>query len=184
MVSFENDFALWFIDHSQHDNPHTAVARAHTVPLTGALQHGLRELAHWVEHGIKPSETTYCVVDGQVEVPETAELRMGVQPVVHLTVERSKPTAGVPVTLTGTVDAPPGGGMIIAAEWDFDGSGDFAVAATAFDPAYHVELAAAHIYAEPGTYFAALRVTSQREDAPGTPHCRLQNLARVRVVIR
>ena len=35
----------------------------------------------------------------------------------------------------------------------------------------------------PGTYFAALRATSQREGDPDTPHTRIQNLARVRVVV-
>ena len=40
-----------------------------------------------------------------------------------------------------------------------------------------------HTYTATGTYFPALRATSQREGDPATPHARIQNLGRVRVVV-
>ncbi len=182
---FDDDFALWFVDHTQHDNPASAIARAHTVPLTGALQHGLRDLARWVEQGVKPSETRYRVADGQVEVPDTAGERLGVQPVVHLAVngsQRAEIGSGEAVSFSGTADVL-GSGKIVAAEWDFEGTGDFSSTPEIGEPAGHIEVDAVHTYAARGTYFAALRVTSQREGHAGSPHCRLQNLARVRVVV-
>jgi hypothetical protein len=41
-----------------------------------------------------------------------------------------------------------------------------------------------HIVTAPGTYFPAVRVTNQRSVDAGTPHCRIFNLGRVRVVVR
>ncbi|MCP3821363.1 hypothetical protein NLX86_25685 [Streptomyces sp. A3M-1-3] len=41
-----------------------------------------------------------------------------------------------------------------------------------------------HTFTEAGTYFSALRVTSQHQGDPTTPFARVQNLGRVRVVVR
>jgi hypothetical protein len=187
----DDDFALWFIDHTQHDNPHTAIARAHTVKLGGALQHGLRDLARWVEQGVKPSETVYRVADGQVEVPDTAAARKGVQPVVTLKVNgsvRTEVAAGEPVTFSGVIEVPAGAGHVVAAEWDFAGVGEFTETAVIPSPTTHaptarVKVTASHAYAEPGTYFPVLRAAAQREGDARSPHCRVENLARARVVV-
>ena len=42
---------------------------------------------------------------------------------------------------------------------------------------------ARHAFAEPGTYFPALRATSQRQGDATTAFARVQNLGRVRVVV-
>jgi hypothetical protein len=47
-----------------------------------------------------------------------------------------------------------------------------------------VHLTATHAFTNPGTYFPALRVASQREGNPSTPFARSLNLGRVRVVVR
>jgi hypothetical protein len=54
---FEDSFALWFIDHAQHDNPLTSKAHAHTVSFAGALQQALRDVSAWVERGMRPADT-------------------------------------------------------------------------------------------------------------------------------
>jgi len=41
-----------------------------------------------------------------------------------------------------------------------------------------------HRFAEPGTYFPAVRITTQRQGDVSTRHGRIQNLGRVRVVVR
>ena len=41
-----------------------------------------------------------------------------------------------------------------------------------------------HTFTGPGTYFPSVRVTNQRSVDAGTPHCRILNLGRVRVVVR
>lgn len=183
---FEDHFALWFIDHAQHDDPQTPAARARTVSYAGALQQALRDVAAWVESGQRPSETRYRVVDTQVQVPPGAAERGGVQPVVALQAnagERAEVAVGEAVRFTATIETPPGAGAVVGAEWDFEGAGDYPEAAEIGAPAARVELAATHAYDKPGTYFAVLRAASQRQGDPATPYGRIQNLARVRVVV-
>ena len=185
--AFEDGFALWFIDHAQHDNPPPGAARAHTVSFEGALQQALRDLSAWVETGERPSDTQYKVVDAQVQVPATAAERKGVQPVVELQANggvRAEVKAGEPVTFTATIATPPGAGSVVAAEWDFEGVGDYPDAASIDAPRPAVSLTATYAYARPGTYFPVLRATSQRQGDPATPYGRIQNLARARVVVR
>jgi hypothetical protein len=132
-----------------------------------------------------PASTEYQVLDGQVVVPSAAPARGGVQPVVSLTVndgERAAAPAGREVTFRATAEVPPGTGLIVALEWDFDGSGRFTEAASV-DPAVRVSVERRHAFAGPGTWFPAVRVVSQREGSASTPYARLQNLARVRVVV-
>jgi hypothetical protein len=184
---FEDQFAIWFIDHAQHDNPATTAAHAHCVSYGGALQQGLRDLSAWVESGIRPPDTTYDVVDTQVRVPATAAERHGIQPVVELAVNggvRAETTVGEPVTFDATIEVPPNAGEVIAAEWDFEGAGIYPVTAELESPHPRVVLSTTHAYGEPGTYFAVLRGTSQRHGDTQTPYGRVQNLARVRVVVR
>ena len=184
---FEDQFAIWYVDHAQHDNPATTAAHAHCVSYGGALQQGLRDLSAWVESGVRPPDTTYDVVDTQVLVPATAAERRGIQPVVELTVNggvRAEVDAGEPVTFEAVVEVPPHAGDVVAAEWDFEGTGIYPVTADVGSPNPKVALSATHAYAEPGTYFAVLRGTSQRQGDPRTPYGRVQNLARVRVVVR
>src|ERR1700722_815864 len=72
---YAENLALWLIDHAQHDNPATSVAKAHTVRLDGPLQQGLRDLSQWGERGVRPPDTKYMVIASQVLVPETASER-------------------------------------------------------------------------------------------------------------
>jgi hypothetical protein len=184
--AFDDSFALWFIDHTQHDNPLTPIARAHAAELTGALQRGLRELARWVETGAKPSETRYRVVDSQVEVPASAGERGGVQPVVELRANgalRAEVAVGEPVTLTATVETPDGAGQVVAAEWDFEGRGTDPVAADLGAPQARVTVSATHAYSRPGTYYPVLRASAAREGRADTPYARVQNIGRARVVV-
>ncbi|PEQ11436.1 hypothetical protein B2G71_16505 [Novosphingobium sp. PC22D] len=185
-ADFDDRFALWFIDRAHHENPLDALQRAHVVSFSGALQQGLRDLAKWVEHGVKPAETHYRVEDTQVIVPGGAAERGGIQPVVELSVngaDRAEVAVGEPVTLTATIATPPGAGQVVSAAWDFEGTGTFADRA-AFAPAEAVALSASHAYARPGTYFAALTVSAQREGDADTPYAQVRNLAQARVVVR
>jgi hypothetical protein len=184
---FEDQFALWFIDHAQHDDPATTDARAHSVSYAGALQQGLRDLSTWVERGVKPPDTVYEVIDTQVHVPAAAAHRGGIQPVVELKVHggvRAEVGVGEPVSFDATVEVPPNAGDVIAAEWDFEGVGTYPVVEQLGSPRPKVVLSATHVYTQPGTYFAVLRGTSQRQGDTRTPYGRVQNLARVRVIVR
>ena len=82
------------------------------------------------------------------------------------------------------VEAPPGTGTVVSAEWDFDGSGEFAVSSSVLDGSCSLlNITAAHTFTEPGTYFPALLVRTQRHSDLRKPHARIQNLGRVRVVV-
>jgi hypothetical protein len=184
---FEDNFALWFVDHAQHDNPSTMLAHAHTVSLAGALQQGLRDLSQWVEKDIRPAETKYKVVDAQIEVPVRAHERRGIQPTVELTANGSvsaEVCVGDPVAFTAVVEAPPNAGQVVSAEWDFEGVGDFAGTGKIGTPDTAVNLSASYSFVRPGTYFPVLRVASQREGNTQTAYARIQNIARVRVLVR
>jgi len=185
-ASFDDHFALWFIDHAQHDNPATPAACAHTVGFSGALQQGLRDLSSWVETGVRPAQTRYAVVDAQVTVPASARERGGVQPVVELKANaglRADVAIHQPVVLSATIEVPPGAGAIIAADWDFEGLGRFPVAQEIAAPAPLLQVSATHAFQKPGTYFPVLRVTSERQGDPGAKYGRIQNIGRVRVVV-
>jgi hypothetical protein len=186
-VGSHDNFALWFMDHCQHDNPQTDVAKAHAVRLDGPLQQGLRDLAQWVEKGIRPSDTAYTVNDAQIELPARANDRNGIQATVDLKVNggvRAEVPANQAVTFTATVEVPAGAGKVVSAEWDFEGHGTYPVSADVDTPQAQATFSATHAYSKAGTYFPVLRVTSQREGSKTTPYARIQNIARARVVVK
>ncbi|WYZ44921.1 hypothetical protein EsH8_VIII_000237 [Colletotrichum jinshuiense] len=178
--------AVWFIENAQHDNPSSALAHSNAINWSGILQQGLRDLAAWVEQGRKPSETNYRVVRSQVQVPQSAKERGGIQPVIHLRANGNasiQVAVGQVVNFTATVETPTGAGNVVRAEWDFDGVGSFSNHPTPFSPQPAVELAASKAYTQPGTYFAVLRGTCQRQGNPDTPFGQVVNIRRVRITV-
>jgi hypothetical protein len=186
----DEHFRLWFIDNAMHGPPPPGPTRSRIVAYSGALQQALRDLSDWVERGVAPPpSTTYRVVDGQVELPATAAERKGIQPVVALAANggvRAEVPVGEPVAFSGRIELPSDTGRIVSAEWDFEGAGSYPVAGqiTVTDPAgARATVTTTHSFSRPGTYFPALRAASQRQP-DATPHARIENLARVRVVVR
>ncbi len=193
----DHHFRLWFMDNADHhpDGPaamRNAAADHHVVSYSGELQQALLDLDAWVVAGAEPPAGTGYLIDAdnQVHLPATAARRAGVQPVVALSAEtedaeaggRLEIPAGTTVTLRIDAEVPPGAGTITAVEWDPQGTGDY-VAASDADTGPHVTQHLDHTFATAGTYFPAVRVTSQRDGGAGTPYGRVQNLARVRVVV-
>jgi hypothetical protein len=70
--------------------------------------------------------------------------------------------------------------VIVAAEWDFLGTGAF-ILQNIPDNKSEVTVEAQHVYDKPGTYFASFRVGSNRTASGRKPHVR--NNARVRVIV-
>jgi len=88
------------------------------------------------------------------------------------------------VAFSAFVEVPRGAGTIVAAEWDFDGAGEYAVQDTSLDgSASRYTITATYAFDEPGTYFPALRVSTQREGNMASRYARVQNLGRVRVIV-
>ena len=157
----------------------------------GVLQQALRDLSAWVEKGTAPPATTkYVIEDGQVIVHATAVERKGIQPVVVVKAngrERADVKMGQPVIFTAEVEVPPHAGKIVAAEWDFAGTGTFPEAGkftSADNVGSRVTLKTTHTFAKPGTYFTTLRAVSQRLGDVKTPYSRIQIVGRVRVIVR
>ena len=189
----DENFRLWFTDHALHGDFAQQEDGTRVVNYLGVLQQALRDLSSWVENGIVPPPTTnYTIDDGQVVLPATAGERKGIQPVVELKVngeDRADITVGESITFTAIVEVPENTGKIVSAAWDFDGSGTFKEVVNLEDAKVvnggsHVELTMKHTFAEPGTHFPALRVAAQREGDIETPFARIQNLDRVRVVVK
>jgi hypothetical protein len=186
--NIEQNFRLWFTDYAQHVPPADVAAQAHTVSYQGVLEQALRDVSAWVEKGTRPpSSTNYDIVNTQVEVPELAILRGGIQPVVHLRAnghERADVAVGEPVTFFAVIQVPLRAGKVVAAEWDFEGLGTYPVVEPLRDAKSTAILKTKHVFTQPGTYFPVLRATSQRQGDMETPYARVQNLGRVRVVVK
>src|SRR4051812_13194593 len=133
----DSRFRLYFVDHAMHMAPMDMPGDARPVGSTrylsygGVLQQALFDLAAWAEQGIAPpASTSYEIQDGQVHVPTRAAERRGLQPVVTLTAggrDRIDVRVGEEVEFVGDIEVPPGTGTVVSAEWDFDGSGEYAV---------------------------------------------------------
>lgn len=185
--NFDENFAIWFIDNANHENPLREEANARIVSYSGALQQGLRDLAAWVEKGVHPANTNYEVIDTQVVLPESAAARGGIQPVVTLAANgdaRADVAVGEAVHFEAVIDVPEGAGQIVGADWDFEAQGQFEVSVQIGDPRESLTLSASHVYTRPGVYFPAIRAASQRNGDKLTKYARVANLARARVVVR
>ncbi|MFG1965445.1 PKD domain-containing protein [Nonomuraea sp. NPDC049028] len=182
-VGSEDNFRVWFTDNADHIGPHTP----YLIDGTGILQQALRDVSAWAERGVTPAKSTrYNVTDSQVAVPARAAARRGVQPVIDLTA-RGRTTievpAGKPVSFTAEIQTPAGTGAIVSTEWDFKGDGTFS--ARPFGPRRaSAEVRMTFTYTKPGTYFPALRAIAQRDGDANTPFTKIQNLGRMRVVVR
>jgi hypothetical protein len=184
----DDHFRLWYTDHALHGDEPTLEDPTRIVSYGGVLQQALRDVSAWVEKGVAPpASTQYRMDEAQVIVPPTAAQRGGIQPVVTLMANRSvraEVTVGEEVTFTGTIAVPPGTGPVVAAEWDFDGSGAFAVKSQVPKDVRNLNVSITHRFDQPGTYFPALRGVSQRDGEMKSPYARIPNLGRVRVVVK
>jgi hypothetical protein len=182
----DDNFRLWFTDHALHADVSMQEDPTRTVSYIGVLQQALRDLAAWVEQGkAPPASTSYKIADGQVVVPAAADERRGIQPVIRVTANgaaRAEVGVGEPVTLMAVIETPPRAGRIVAAEWDVDGSGSYAVKAEPNGARQTLKLE--HRFARPGTYFVTLRAASQRDGDRNSIFARVQNLGRARVIVR
>lgn len=182
----DDRFRLWYVDNALHADDEFQEDPTHSVSYLGVLQHALRAVAAWVEQGKEPAATTsYTVNDGQIELPTGAVQRQGVQPLVHLTANgasRAVVGVGETVTLQADVEVPAGAGEIVEVRWDIDQGGAFPIRSDA-SPASRVHVTCEQAFMTSGTYFVAVRATSQEYGDSSSPYGRIHNVARVRVVV-
>jgi hypothetical protein len=185
----DDRFRLWLNDNTTHIGPTDAQATTYLIPFMGSVQQAMRDMIAWIEDANPPPARTgfrFTADDGMALLP-TAEKRRGVQPVVLATANgaiRADVAIGEAVRFEVEAEAPPGAGTIIAAEWDFDGTGTWPIKHAGIDGnATRIALSVTHRFDRPGTYFPSVRVTAHREGDVAAVHRRQTNLARVRVVV-
>ncbi len=185
--ALDDNFRLWFTDNALHGDFATQEDATHAVSYLGVLHQALRDLSRWVEEGVAPPAEH--ALRGGRRAGRGAGRRAGTARrssrwCTSAPTARRGPTSqpGEEVTLRATAEVPPGTGSIVAVEWDFDGSGTFAVSER-IEPAPRVEVERRWSTADAGTHFPVVRVVAQRDGDMTTPYARLQNLARARVVV-
>lgn len=192
-------FRIWYMDNCYHDDRYHTVDETRITSYVGALHQALLELSDWVEKGVDPAESTvYDVVDSQVVIPETADARGGIQPVVELKAARKaegtdgaksdwsdcvRVPLGETVSFRARADTPGGHGEIVSLAFSFEGEQGFAQAALQLSGSgTGKEAYAEHTYEKPGDYIAAVRVLSHLTGDPRDILAQPANIARVRVI--
>jgi hypothetical protein len=188
----DRDFRVWWFDHAAHTpgSMFPSVGRPHAttrlIEYGGAVQQALRDVIAWVENGVEPAARSQYehTVSGAVRLPDRAANRRGIQPVPILTVDGgivASVVAGQPVRLDLEVDVPPGTGSIIAIEWDVIGDGRWESDPDIDGTSTSIHTSRVHTYAEAGTYWPSVRVTSHRDGDVAATTCRVPNLAQSRI---
>ncbi|GAA2973894.1 hypothetical protein JOD63_000291 [Microbacterium terrae] len=177
-----DDLRIWFTDNAEHLNgPRVEAELKRIVHYDPMYYQALRDVVDWVERGIEPPETSsYIYADGQVTLPDTAADRLGIQPYVALSASGRSLAVGDSVVLSTVAAVAPGGGEIVRAQWNVDGSSEWLdapgfaqSAATRFDLEWTFDA--------PGTYFPVVRIASHRTGDANDPFGAIPNLARVRI---
>jgi hypothetical protein len=185
----DDQFRIWWTDKAQHVPPPPGTPDAtRSIWYVGIVSQGVRDVIAWAEDGTPPARTMeYEYIDGQVVLPSDPDERGGIQPVVTAKVDGGDSAvvrAGETIDFSFRAATPTGWGTVIAAEWDFDGSGNFACPVEGIDGTERVvEGTVRHQFDVPGTHFATVRVTAHREGDVTARTERIENLARVRVVV-
>ena len=187
---------IWFTEHAMHlptgprvPEGRRPVASTRLIDYRGHVHQAVTDMMAWVENGTEPpANTAYRrSADGAVMLPSDARERQGIQPVVALTANggsRADVVVGDIVEFEVVAAAPPGGGTIIAVEWDFDGSGTFPRREVDLDgSAAAVRFAQKSAFDEPGVFYPSVRVTAHRDGDVASAQRRITNLGRARVVV-
>lgn len=180
---------LYYCDNVLHDDVTASVDELHATTYIAALKQSLLDLAAWVEKGIAPlPSSNYTVDGGHIIIPERAAERGGLQAVPMLTANGGKCArvkAGEEVSFTVEAEVPEGAGALTYVEWSFEGEQDFPCKGewTLSENGKRGTAGAVHTYEKTGTYFAVVRVKSERNGDKKAPFTQIRNIDRVRVVV-
>lgn len=200
----DDNFRLWYMDRALHGDATRQENPAETISYLGILQQALLDLSDWVEKGIAPAaSTSYKVIDGQVILPQVANARKGIQPVVHLHSDNQKKvlsSVGKKVLFEATVEVPQNTGKIVKVLWCYEDSPRYALSEgittdtstiqftegrfSTTGSSSSITVKGEHVYYQAGTYFPTLLVIAQRNGDKGKVFTKIQNLDRMRVVVQ
>lgn len=160
------------------------------VGFGGLVHQALLDLANWAEKGVTPAPSTRFTIDpmNQVVLARDVQVRQGLQPVVTLSANGAgyaEVKAGQAVMLSGTITVPPGRGKVMQYDWYLGEKLPVAYEAPVVlaKPQAGVKVSRELSFNTPGSYLVTLRALAQRNGI-ADPTTSLQNLARVRIVVR
>ncbi|MCD8069296.1 MAG: PKD domain-containing protein, partial [Lachnospiraceae bacterium] len=184
-------FRLYYNDNCIHDDRAGYLDDPwHQVDYLGILHQALLDVADWCEKGVAPApNTSYQYEDGQIIVPENADKRHGLQPVVHALANGEKcvtVSVGEAVTFTAQIEVPAGTGRVTAAAWDYEKTGDFTreEKLNLSENGEQATVTTAHSFSKPGVYFPVIKVKSNRKGTLEDIFTQCKNLDRVRVIVK
>jgi hypothetical protein len=204
------DHRTYFMERCMHGDV-AAIGNYMVVNYVGALRQALIDLSNWVEKGIEPlKRTAYSLgEDGQIHTEQDVSKRFGIQGIPTLKANGEKCAhvkAGQCVRFTVDVEVPQGAGdvtEILFAQQekeltakDTESNGvarlmlgeDMWDASLSFEKGEKGAIRTAHAetvgcYDKPGTYFATVRIATNREGDPTRAFTQVLNLDRARIVV-
>lgn len=191
------DHRLYYMERCMHGDT-DALTNYMVVNYMGALRQALTDLALWVEKGIEPLPSTAYTYgeDGQIHPETDIRKRGGLQSVVQITANGEKCAhvrAGESVTLDIDVQLPLGAGEVtgirvaererreILPEEPFPMEVPYQRYVR--DGIHGASAQTVVSYPEPGTYFATVRVQSNKAGDAKDIYRQVLNLDRVRIVV-
>ncbi len=194
----EENFRLYYMDRCMHGD--VAFLENHMITnYLGALRQALLDISDWVERGVEPRESShYQMNGGQVIIEPEAQKRKGIQPVIQLLANGdvcAHVKAGEAVKFTVKVIVPDNAGIVTAVDYALEANHEFSMEVKEFYPVhgtFHritedgLEGATAvleHVYDQPGTYFAVVRVKMNRHGDGEDIFTQVKNIARVRIIV-
>ncbi len=203
------DHRTYFMERCMHGDV-MAIGNYMVVNYVGALRQSLIDLANWVEKGIEPLPRTAYTLgeDGQIHPEADIEKRGGIQAMPTLLANGEKCAhvrPGECVRFTVDVEVPAGAGEVteilfahqekdlVPMETETSGVAQLALGdkmwdgPLSFEKGVRGEIHTARAetvasYDKPGTYFATVRIASQRSGS-SDPFTQVLNLDRVRIIV-
>lgn len=185
----DQDVRLWYFDHTLHGDETKTSNELYVTSYVGGLKQALLDIAAWVENGAEPlASSSYQVQAGQIITSETAAKRGGLQAVVNVLANGEKHAyvkVGENVAFSAYAEVPEGAGSLTAVEWSFEGEEDFPYKGVfeLSDNGKQGNAKYSHSYTKPGTYFAVVRVMSQRDGDKTDLYTQVRNIDRVRITV-
>ncbi|MBQ9612148.1 MAG: hypothetical protein IJV14_06110 [Lachnospiraceae bacterium] len=192
----EENFRVYYNDRCMH-GPIEILENSQVTNYGGILRQAILDVSEWALHGtLPPASTNYKYDDGQIIVPDDAAQRGGMQQSIRFTVNGSDCAhikAGETVNFDVETHLPEAGGEITAVDYDFvekrgvaipdifSTRGDFT--RTAENGVKGAVSTISHVYDTPGTYYASVRVMSQRDGNAAENFTQIRNIARAKIVV-
>ncbi|MBR5345865.1 MAG: hypothetical protein IK127_08600 [Clostridia bacterium] len=202
------DHRTYFMERCMHGDVN-AIGNYMVVNYVGALRQALIDLFRWVEEGTEPLQRTAYTLeeDGQIHTEPDVSKRFGIQGIPTLLANGSKCArvkTGECVRFTVDVEVPEGAGEVTEILFSreekplavpdsgplahitmgremWDGALPFTKGAKGAVHTAHAETVTA--YAKPGTYFATVRIATQRNGDVSDPFTQVLNLDRARIIV-